>query len=114
MIKMTHGSSSENLFLPMVRYAQASGNDAVCRAIILKHLGEPNAPEVADVLQQNGESTTERRDVGRHAQTVTRLLQLKIQQGEDLTMVMLVKQWRAKPDSAPQWYVCIFFYCPDM
>jgi hypothetical protein len=103
MLKMVHGSAGYQLFWPMVRYAQASGNDAVCRAIILNHLGEPGAANATEVQKLNDGITTEPRDVGNHAQTVVRLLQLKVQQGEDLTLSMLVKEWRMKPDNAPQW-----------
>jgi hypothetical protein len=100
---MVHGTAGSQLFWPMVRYAQASGNDAVCRAIILNHLGEPGAVNATEVQKQNDGITTEPRDVGRHAQCVVRLLQLKVQEGEDLTLSMLVKEWRMKPDNAPQW-----------
>lgn len=103
MIKMVHGTSGYQLFWPMVRYAQASGNDAICRSIVLNHLGEPGVPVASEVQKQNDGITTEPRDVGRHAQTLVRLLELKTQQGEDLTLPMLVKEWRMKPDKAAPW-----------
>jgi hypothetical protein len=101
MLKMVHGTCSEQLLWPMVRFAQQSGNDAVCRAILMKHLGEPNTPNVLEVCRENDGTTTNRRDVGKHAQTVVRLLGLS---GDKMTPAMLVKEWRAKPDNAPQWY----------
>ena len=103
MLKMVHGSSSEQLLWPMVRYAQQTGNDAVCRAILMKHLGEPDSVDVLEVCRQNDGTTTERRDVGKHAQTVVRLLALRMREGQDVTQAMLVKDWRAKPDKAEQW-----------
>lgn len=103
MLKMVHGTNSEQLLWPMVRYAQQSGNDAVCRAIIMTHLGEPNCPDVLEVCRQNDGITTNRRDVGKHAQTAIRLLSLRLQEGRDITSAMLVKDWRMKSDKAPQW-----------
>lgn len=70
----------------MVRYAQASGNDAVCKAIMLDNLGEPNAPNPTQVQRENDGVTTETRNVGTHGQTVTRILHEKCQAGDDLTM----------------------------
>ena len=102
MLKMVHGTSSEHLLLPMVRYAQESGNDAVCKSIILTHLGEPNAPDVLRLRKENEGVTTTPRDVGRHAQNVVRLLNERITAGKDMTMAMLVKDWRTTSDSAPQ------------
>lgn len=103
MICMIHGESGEHTFWTMVRYAQASGNDAVCKGIILKALGEPDCPDVDEVLTANDGITTEQRDVGAHAKTVTALLQYKVVRREDVTLPMLVKDWRAK--NAYDWYV---------
>jgi hypothetical protein len=106
MLKMVHGTSTEQLLLPMIRYAQESGNDALCKAIILKHLGEPNCPDVLQVRKENEGITTVPRDVGSHAKTVLELLSIRLQEGKDMTMAMLVKDWRAtKTSNAPQWYV---------
>lgn len=80
----------------MVRYAQANGNDAICKSIILSKLGEPNIQPVAEVDVANASITTDDRDVGRHAQTVTQLLQQKMNENEKLTLPMLVKEWRVK------------------
>jgi len=103
MIKMVHGSSSERILWPMVRYAQASGNDSVCKAIILKNLAEPNCPDVTEVQRANDGITTDPRDVGKHAKTVTQLLYERSQDGDLLTLPMLVKEWRTKPDNASPW-----------
>jgi hypothetical protein len=105
MLKMVHGTSSEHLLWPMVRYAQQSGNDAICKAILLTHLGEPNAPDVMKVVSENEELVTQRRDVGKHAKTVVELLYLRESQGENVTMSMLVKDWRSTGAAAEKWYV---------
>ena len=98
---MVHGTNSEKLLLPMVRYAQASGNDAICKAIILNHLGEPNYPNVIDVERENASKTTYQRDVGFHAQIVVRLLQLRLDEGNNVTQTMLVKDWRTNSTNTP-------------
>ena len=105
MLKMVHGTSSEHLAWPMVRYAQQSGNDAICKAILLTHLGEPNTPDLMQVLSENEGIATERRDVGKHAKTVVELLHLREQQDANVTMAMLVKDWRITGAGAEQWYV---------
>lgn len=99
MIKMVHGDSRGAMpaFWQMVRYAQESGGDAVCRAIILAALGEQDIVDIKTARQQGENSAfCERRDVGPHAKTVTQLLQTKISYGEKVTLNMLVKDWRAK------------------
>ena len=103
MLKMVHGSASENLLWPMVRYAQQSGNDEVCRTIIMKHLGEPNCPDPLEVSRRNSGITTERRDVGKHAKTAVQVLYTRLNEGNDMTLSMLVKEWRAKGEKALQW-----------
>lgn len=103
MIKMTHGESSEGSFVNIVRYAQQFGNDLICRTILLKHLGEPNQDVDATLANAAEDTHTESRDVLDHAKTVLQLLYLK--QDDNVTMVMLVKEWRAKPALAPEWYV---------
>ena len=103
MLKMVHGSSAEKLLWPMVRYAQQSGNDAVCRAIIMTHLGEPNSPDVMEICRQNAGITTDKRDVGLHAQTAVRLLIKRLGEGDKITQAMLIKDWRAKPTNAVEW-----------
>ena len=104
MIRMTHGESSELLFWKMVRYAQAFGNDEVCRAIILNSLGEPNSMDPTEATLSNDGQTTDNREVGSHAQTVLKLLRIKtFEEGLKLTLAMLVKEWRMKPENAMQW-----------
>lgn len=103
MLKMVHGTSSEHLLLPMIRYAQQSGNDAICKAIMLTHLGEPNVPEVMQVVKENEGIATTQRDVGMHAQTLVKLLSLRLREGRDMTMAMLVKDWRATGAAAASW-----------
>lgn len=110
MLKMVHGTSSEHLVWPMVRYAQQSGNDAICKAILLTHLGEPNTPDVMQVVSENQGIVTHLRDVGKHAKTVVELLHLRVQQDANVTMAMLVKDWRNTGAGAEQWYVCIMSY----
>jgi hypothetical protein len=105
MMKMVQGSTGENMFWPMVQYGQASGNDAVCKAIILASLGEPNSPDPIEVQKQNDGVVTDPRDVGTHAKTVAQLLQERTDVGDLLTLPMLVKEWRAKGPNASKWYV---------
>ena len=99
MICMIHGQNGEHAFWTMVRYAQASGNDPVCKAIILKSLGEPNSPDVNAILDENNGITTDEKDVGVHAKTVTELLRYKANRGDDVTVPMLVKEWRSRDTS---------------
>ena len=102
MIKMIHGESSERVFWKMVGYAQTFGNDAVCRARILNCLGEPNSPDIKRTMDENVENVTIK-DVAHHAKTVLTLLMQKTKEGANVTMNMLVKEWRSKPDAAAQW-----------
>ena len=78
MLKMVHSDagSSKQPFWQMVRYAQECGGDAVCRGTLLAALGEEqfNIESARQKDQEEGNATWERRDVGSHAQTVTRLL----------------------------------------
>lgn len=101
IICMIHGDSGEHVFWNMARYAQASGSDAVCKGIILMSMGEPDAPNVDALMEADDGVTTERKDLGAHCKTVTALLQSKIQSGQDLTLPMLVKEWRSK--NPPEW-----------
>ena len=70
MMCLIHGESGEKNFWSMARYAQEFGNDEVCKAIILKSLGEPDCPNVSDLLAKHSEE----RIVTEHAKTVTTLL----------------------------------------
>lgn len=107
MAKMVHGESqgSVEAFWQMTRYAQATGADTLCRTIILSALGEAslNEDSARERETQDGTSISDRRDVGKHAKTATRLLQHKISQGERVTLNMLVKEWRTKPENAARW-----------
>ncbi len=103
MIRMVHGESSEGLYWNMVRYAQESGNDAVCKAIILRALGELPDDQYKMILSQNEGACSDRRDVGMHAKTVVALLQFKLNAGDDMTLAKLVKEWRTKPDKPAPW-----------
>ena len=104
IIGMIHGDNGEHTFWSMARYAQASGSDAVCKGILLKCLGEPNCPNVLELMKADDGVVTELKDVGAHAKTVTALLHHKMMLGQDLTLAMLVKEWRSK--NPPDWYVC--------
>jgi hypothetical protein len=81
------------------RYAQVFGNDTVCRAILLSELGEPDVPIPRGVIDREGNATTDFRDIGRHAQTVTRIVYHASTTGNDMTMAMLIKAWRATKDT---------------
>jgi ATP-dependent DNA helicase Q1 len=111
MIKMIHGESTEPLFKCMVRYGQRFGSDPICRATILQSLGESNAQSYAQTLKRydtattsdndtNDSSSSSPKDVTTHAQTLLQLLFLR--QDDNVTMAMLLKHWRAKPDGAPE------------
>lgn len=111
MIKMVHGeaNNAENMFYVMVRYAQRFGTDRVCRSTMLESLGEDSDQQHGRLLRSYDTTDTipnaqaERKDVTSHAQTLLQLLFLR--QDDNVTMSMLVKDWRAKPDGAPEWYV---------
>jgi len=100
MIKMVHNESqgAKEAFYQMIRYAQKCGGNSVCRAIVLTALGESgfDAKAAEQEEQKDDNATWERRDVTKHAITVTKLLQMKVNKGEKVTINMLVKDWRAK------------------
>jgi hypothetical protein len=105
LFKMVHASKeAERMLVSMIRYGQQCGNDAVCKAIILNNLGEPDRPNLDQVMRDNADTTTLSRDVGWHAQTLLKLLLLRTQEGTRMTMAMLVRDWRASPSTAEQWY----------
>eukprot|EP00537_Pseudo-nitzschia_pungens_P005548 CAMPEP_0172365214 /NCGR_PEP_ID=MMETSP1060-20121228/8174_1 /TAXON_ID=37318 /ORGANISM="Pseudo-nitzschia pungens, Strain cf. cingulata" /LENGTH=941 /DNA_ID=CAMNT_0013088429 /DNA_START=66 /DNA_END=2888 /DNA_ORIENTATION=+ len=95
MLKMIHGESSEDLFLSMVKYAQQFGNDDTCRSIILKQMGEPNQ----DFEEHRGiNDMVEWRDVTSHAKT---LLEVLVHfRNKNMTMNMLITEWRKVPSTA--------------
>lgn len=100
LISMTHGDQSSQLMWTMIKYAQHFGSDAVCRAILLQNLGgEPNH-DMETVLKQH-DATVAPRDILSHSQTLLQLL-FTIQD-EKVTMAMLVKEWRTKPENAHDW-----------
>jgi hypothetical protein len=101
MLKMVHGSSGEQLLWPMVRYAQAGGNEEICQAVILAHLNEPIA-DVNELFKKYDGVINEVRDVGLHCKAATQLLHLRQQEGNELTLAQLVKEWRSKSADSPQ------------
>ena len=92
MIHGKQGPTGSNGFFYMLRYAQADGDDALCKKIILAALGEPGAEDLQSLLR-NGCDRTETRDVGRHAKVAATLLN---ESSDNLTMQQLVTQWRSK------------------
>jgi ATP-dependent DNA helicase Q1 len=104
MIRMVHGDSSESLFWNMVQYAQRFGTDRVCRTLLLQHLGEANQhlPQ-ALAAEEAHNDIIQTKDVASHAKTLLQLLYLK--EDDNVTLSMLVKEWRSRPASAPEWYV---------
>jgi ATP-dependent DNA helicase Q1 len=105
MIKMIHGDQSEPLFMIMVQYAQRFGGDKICRATILKSLGEKSVDAFDEVLGLHDTSNTDDgcsglKEVTAHAQTCLQLLYLR--QSDNVTLSMLTKDWRAKPAGAPE------------
>ncbi|CAB9528346.1 Bloom syndrome protein homolog [Seminavis robusta] len=104
MIQLMHGegNAAQGFFWQMVRYAQEGSGDSVCRSVILSALGE-DAVDLETARrkdQETGTALVERRDVGKHAKTVTEVLNSKLNQGEHVSMSSLVKDWRAKGDNA--------------
>jgi ATP-dependent DNA helicase Q1 len=103
ILAMISGTSAErSSFWPMIRYGQAHGNDAVCRAILMTKLGEPNSPDPSVVHKQNEGLTSTCRDVSEHVRTLLKMMQAKSK--DKLTLSMIVKEWRSK-SSTLAWYV---------
>ena len=73
MVHGKQGPTGSNGFYYMMRYAQADGDDALCKKIILSSLGEPGAEDLQALLK-NGCDRTEPREVGRHAKVAAKLL----------------------------------------
>lgn len=130
MIRMIHGESAEPHFWKMVKYGQLFGNDTICRALLLDTLEGKQQRKDSNLFQQFAYASTtnnnnndtnmalqqllddvqnynpdvvniQPRDVTSHVRTVLELLFLK--QDENITLSMLVKEWRAKPATAPEW-----------
>jgi len=92
MVQGKQGPTGSNGFYYMMRYAQADGDDALCKKIILSSLGEPGA-EGLQALLKNGCDRTESREVGQHAKVATKLLN---ESSDKMTAAQLVTQWRSK------------------
>lgn len=74
------------------------GDDQACRALILQNMGEPNQnPEKFRGLSEMVES----RDVTSHAITLVKLLMHH--QNKNVTMNMLITEWRKGPSTALEW-----------
>jgi len=110
MVFSDRNSNSEVAFGNMIRYAQESGGDAVCRAIINSSMGEAGYDIETAKQMEEQMGLHDQRDVGRHAQTVVRLLEAKIAQRQKMTLSKLVTEWRKK-DPEP-WYVFQRFLQP--
>jgi superfamily II DNA helicase RecQ len=85
MIRMVHGESSESL--------------------LMHHLGEANNSQLlltqALAAEEAHDDVVHTKEVTAHAKTLLQLLYLK--QEDNVTLAMLVKEWRAKPASSPEW-----------
>jgi len=95
MLSMVHGEQSSPLTWTMIKYGQQFGNDAVCRSILLQNLGEPNGDMEAAL--HSFVAATPARDVLKHSQTALQLLYAM--QDQQVTMPMLVKEWRRSKNS---------------
>jgi len=91
-IGMIHGSHGEGGFWNMMRYAQAYGDDVLCKKIILEMLGE-HGPENLVTILKRGCDRTETREVGAHCGIAATLIG---QSGDDMTAAQLVTLWRSK------------------
>ena len=102
MLCMIHGDNSEGSFWSMVRYAQTSGNDFVCRNLILRVLGEEQTNKNNVDIEASKNETTEERDVTQHAKTALQLVYSSLQRKKDwLTLNKLVQNWRSTSNNAP-------------
>lgn len=101
MLSMVHGEQSSQLTWTMIKYAQHFGSDAVCRAILLQNLGEPNHDMEAVLKEWQSDTTVLPRDVMSHSKTVLQLL-FSLQH-DRVTMPMLVKEWRSTKETAAEW-----------
>lgn len=75
------------------------GDDRACRALILQNMGEPN--QDVDKFRTGLNEMVEMKDVTSHAVTLLQLMH--VHQSENMTMSMLVKEWRQNPKDAPEW-----------
>ncbi|KAL9180315.1 hypothetical protein ACHAXT_008285 [Thalassiosira profunda] len=101
MVGMIYGEAGEGTFWSMAKYAQAHGDDALCRHTILATLGEADntMENTLDNLQKKC-TTSALRDVGRHCQTVTKLVDALMTAKEECTLIQLVSKWRSKAEEA--------------
>ena len=98
-IGMIHGEQTETHFWSMARYAQAHGDDSLCKRIILSTLGEPGVENIEDVMNSDVlNTTTEVREVGRFVKDVIRMIDGS---AKDLTLTQIVTMWRCKGKDTP-------------
>ncbi len=97
MLGMIHGEMGESTFWGMVKYGNAHGDDALCRHVILATLGETHTFDLKtlDTLKNNNSLTTPRQ-VGKHCQTVTRVVDTFQRINEACTINQIVSKWRSK------------------
>jgi len=97
MLGMIHGEMGESTFWGMVKYGNAHGDDALCRHVILATLGETQNfnLQTLDTLKNNNSLTTPRQ-VGKHCQTVTRVVDTFQRINEECTINQIVSKWRSK------------------
>lgn len=97
MLCMVHGEVGESTLWGMVKYGNAHGDDALCRHVILATLGETQNfnLETLETLKNNNKLTTPRQ-VGKHCQTVTRVVDTFQRINEECTINQIVTKWRSK------------------
>ena len=97
MLGMIHGEMGESTFWGMVKYGNAHGDDALCRHVILATLGETQSFNVKtlDTLKSNNKLTIPRQ-VGKHCQMVTRVIDTFRRINEECTLNQIVSKWRSK------------------
>lgn len=97
MLGMVHGEMNESTLWGMVKYGNAHGDDALCRHVILAALGETQTfnLETLDTLMNNNKLTSSRQ-VGKHCQTVTRVVDTFQRINEECTINQIVTKWRSK------------------
>lgn len=97
MLGMIHNEMGENTFWGMVKYGNANGDDQLCRHIILATLGETEnfTDDTLDTLMNNNKLTV-LRDVGKHCQTLTKVIDTFRKINEECTINQIVSKWRSK------------------
>lgn len=97
MLGMIHGEMGEGAFWGMVKYGNAHGDDHLCRHVILATLGETQSfrADTLTTLRNNNKLTVER-DVGKHCQTATRVVDAFRKMNEECTVNQIVTKWRSK------------------